>query len=81
MNSHIVPVGPTETITNGTIAGRPIEIVQAETDCVITSLIYQFPATPPNAGVVNAFTLKAGRYLFKVASLIFTGTATIIYEH
>ena len=79
MNSDIIPQGPTETIVDGTVT-REALLVYAETDLVITDLLYQFQADPPHANAVDAFTLAAGRYLPGVKSLTFTGTATIIYR-
>lgn len=78
MNSNIVPNGPQETITNG-VVDRPALLIYAETALVITDLIYMHPASPPATGVVNGFTLAAGRWLGRVASMTFTGTATVIY--
>lgn len=80
MNSSIIPQGPTETIAGGTMS-RVALVVSAETDVVISAIIYDFPAAPPNASVVAAFTLKAGRNLFNVRSMTFTGTATAIYRY
>lgn len=77
-NANIIPTGETETVTNGTIT-RACALVEAETDLVIIDLVYVTPASPPNAGVVDTFTMKAGRHLFNVASFTFTGTATLIY--
>ena len=80
MNSHVIPQGPQETITNGTLGARPTLILYAETDLVLTALIYEFQAAPANAGAIAAFTLKAGRYLYYVKSCAFTGTATVTYK-
>lgn len=78
MNNQIIPRGPQETITNGSIA-KNILCIFAETDLVITALVYISQATPAHANVDNAFTLTAGRFLSHVKSLTFTGTATVIY--
>lgn len=81
MTDNIIPVGPQETITNGSITtARSARIVWAETDLVITGLTFQFQAAPAGTGAVNAFTLLAGRYLFDVKAMTFTGTATIMYR-
>lgn len=81
MNSQIIPTGLSETITDGTITDKKVLVLTAETELVITGLVYQFPADPPNAAVVAAFTLPAGRSLFRVKSVTFTGTATAIYSY
>jgi hypothetical protein len=47
---------------------------------VITDLVFGYPASPANAGAVDAFTLLATRSLFNVKSMTFTGTATVIYN-
>ena len=78
MNSNIIPQGPQETITDGAIT-HSAQVIFAETDLVITNLVYIFPANPANANVITGFTLKAGRYLFNVKSMTFTGTATVVY--
>lgn len=77
MNSKIIPNGPTETITNGTVAKVAL-LVMAETDIVISVIEFVRPF-PLNAHAVSAFTLKAGRHLFNVRSMTFTGTGTFIY--
>ena len=79
MNNEIIPLGPTEAITNGTISRKAL-VVTAETDLVITDLVFGYPASPANAGAVDAFTLLATRSLFNVKSMTFTGTATVIYN-
>lgn len=78
MNSQIIPQGPAETVTNATLTKEAL-LIAAETDLVISAIEYSFPATPPNAAVVVAFTLKQGRTLFNVRTVTFTGTATVIY--
>lgn len=78
MNSNIIPVGPTETVTDGTIT-QPMQVVAAETDLTISAIVYQFPVTG-TTGAVSAFTLKAGRNLFNVKSITYVGTATLIYR-
>jgi len=78
MNSDIVPQGPTETVTNGTV-DRNALMVFAETALVISEITYEFPASPANAGAVTAFTLPVGRVLCRVDRMVFTGTATFIY--
>jgi len=78
MNSNIIPVGLTETVTNGTVTKALL--VEAETDLVISAITYKFPPTTANAGAVTAFTLKAGRHLFNVDSITFTGTTTVTYR-
>ncbi len=80
MNSDILPQGPQETIVNGTI-NRPVLIVYAETNLVISNLVYEFQATPAHANAVAGFTLPAGRYLCYVKSCTITGTATIVYKY
>lgn len=79
MNSDVIPVGVTETVTTGTVTGAIL--IEAETDLVISAITYKFPPTTANAAAVTAFTLKAGRHLFNVASIAFTGTATVTYRH
>jgi len=80
MNSNIIYLGPQETVVGGTIT-RPILIIHAESDLVITGLVYIHQAAPAAPGKVAAFTLGAGRYLTHVKGLTFTGTATIIYKN
>lgn len=81
MNSNIIVNGPAETITNPAVAvTRVAQLIEAETDMVISAITYQFPAAPPNAQAVSAFTLKAGRHLFNVSSIAFTGTGTFTYR-
>lgn len=79
MNSDIIPQGDTETVTDGAIT-RPVLLFTAETDCVISAIVYLLPADPPNPTKVTAFTLKTGRWLANVKSVAFTGTATAIYR-
>jgi hypothetical protein len=80
MNHDVIPQGPTETITDGTIQDGAMAVF-AETDLVITNLAYQYPKTALGAGTpLTGFTLLAGRYLFYVKAMTFTGTATIIYQ-
>lgn len=78
MNKQIIPTGPTEVITNGTVTAN-ILIIEAITDLVITNLVFINPKQPANAGVDAAFTLPAGGHLFYVESLTFTGTAQVVY--
>lgn len=78
MNNQIIPVGTQETITNGTVT-KNILVIWAETDLVITNLIYVNQASPANAGAIAGFTLGAGRYLCHVTNITFTGTATVCY--
>lgn len=77
-NSNIIPQGSQEVVVNGSLTQKAL-MVQAETDLAITALVFEFPASPPNAGVVDNFTLKAGSRLFHVKGMTFTGTASIIY--
>lgn len=79
MNSNIIPEGPTETITNGTVTKDTL-LMMAETDLSITAIQYLFPATPATPVATSVFTLKAGRHLFNVATINFTGTATFYYK-
>lgn len=79
MNHQVIPLGVTETITNGTITDQEVLLLSAETELTVTDLVYQYPKTPANAGAVDAFTMAAGRHLFYVKSITFTGTATVIY--
>lgn len=78
MNHDVIPLGPTETVTDGNAKGALA--LFAETDLVLSNLAYQY--TPGNTGntPLTGFTLKAGRYLFYVKNVDFTGTATIIYQ-
>lgn len=78
MNDQIIPTGTTETVTDTTI-NKDILVLTAETDVVISAVVYSFEAVPANAAKVSAFTLKAGRTLFRVRSITFSGTATVIY--
>lgn len=79
MNSDIIPNGLTETVTDGSIT-KPALLVYAETDVTIANLVYMNAVVPPNTGAVDAFILKAGRWLGRVKSMTFSGTATIIYQ-
>lgn len=81
MNSQIIPTGPAETITDGTIANRKVLMLTAHTELTITGLVYQTPATPPNAGVVAALTLAPGQSLFRLKAVVFTGTASVVYDY
>ena len=80
MNNQIIPQGSSETITDGTITNKEVMLLMAETDLAITGLVYAKQTDPANAAAVDAFTLKAGRHLFNIKSVIFTGTATVIYR-
>lgn len=89
MNSNLIPLGPTETLVltaqqvpaaNAVGDAREIQLLEAETDFVITAIAYRFPASPAHAQAVSAFTLKQGRHLFHVKSVTGTGTVTVIYR-
>jgi len=79
MNSHIIPVGNQEAITDGTdVLG--VLLLEAITAVVVTDITFLFPPTNANAAVVTAFTVPAGGHLFNIASITFTGTATVTYR-
>lgn len=83
-NSNIIPQGLTETVNGITMlaaADTPIELLMAETDLNISAITYMFPPKTANPGAISGFTLKAGRYLFNIKAITFTGIGTIIYRY
>lgn len=79
MNSNIIPQGPIETVTDGSYTDKHILIIMAETDLTISNIVYKWEPNPAGTGKINAFTLKAGRFLPHVKTIAFTGTATVVH--
>lgn len=80
MNSNIIPAGVTEVVTGNNVVASACLFVLALADTDLTAVVMQFPATFPNPGATNAFTLKAGSYLFNVKSFGYTGTLQLVYR-
>lgn len=80
MNSHIIPVGNQEVITDPASPVLGVLLLEAITEVVVTDITFLFPPTNANAGAVTAFTLPVGGHLFNMASIEFTGTATVTYR-
>lgn len=78
MNANIIPQGSQESITDGSLTAKAL-VVFAETDVVISNLVFRYPPSTPNDNNVDTFTLKAGRWLGHIESMDFTGTITVIY--
>lgn len=81
MNNNIVPQGTTEVINDGAIVTKKVLMLKALTDLVLTNVVFQWPATPANANVQDAFTLPAGNWLGYLAGFeLTTGIAHVIYQ-
>lgn len=82
MNSDIIAQGPTEMITGPATIGRKVLRATALTTCAITSLQFEYPATPANADAESALaTFPALGLLENVKSFTLTsGTMLVVYR-
>lgn len=80
MNLDIIPLGEAEIITStGVIARRALMIAPVGATAVLDDIVFEFPPTDANAGVVDTATIARAIYNVKSCTVT-TGPVYVIYK-